>query len=183
MIQSATSPCSFWENTHMIRRETRMTETKRTMVSKSAKKRVRLWPVLPNASAYCTLALALITHIQPTMTSSGTTNEAIWMDEPTQIPMVSSIWIFQSACGQQRGCHKPYLVLHGHPDGGDVLCRVTAVADHQHRERRQPRRCLHNRQQDETDERLRDVVHACGLLDRRDQHVCAERGDDRRREQ
>jgi hypothetical protein len=75
----------------MIRRETRMTETNKTMVSKSAKNRVRLWPVLPNASAYCSLILPLVTHIQPTMTSSGTTNEAIWIDEPTQIPMVSSI--------------------------------------------------------------------------------------------
>jgi hypothetical protein len=68
-----------------------MTETNRTMVSKSAKNRVRLCPVLPSASVYYSLALPLITHIQPTITSSGTTNDAIWMDEPTQMPMVSSI--------------------------------------------------------------------------------------------
>jgi hypothetical protein len=40
--------------------------------------------------------LCRATHIQPMTTRRGTTNAAIWIDEPTQMPMVSSILFFMA---------------------------------------------------------------------------------------
>ena len=82
----------------MMSKLTKMTETKRMIVSKSSKKSVRSWPVLcENESVndnHDVVGERKSTNIQPTTTSSGMTNAAIWIDEPTQIPIVSSILFF-----------------------------------------------------------------------------------------
>jgi len=63
---------------------------------------------------------------------------------------------------------KLHLVLHSHPHGSDVFGRI-CLRNESGKAPRGNAGCTHdNGKENETDERFRDIVPGCRLLDRRD---------------